>query len=350
MKAFRSIAILAWVTISAAAWTKDAAPGDNPRYQRVVVHGQSLEGNLSGDSPDRQVSVYLPPGYSKDARQRYPVLYLLHGFTDSDAKWFGLEGQHFVNVPRAVDAALAAGVRSMIVVMPNAFTRFQGSMYSSSVTTGDWERFVTRELVDYVDAHYRTLARPGSRGLAGHSMGGYGTMRLAMKAPGVFSGVYAMSPCCLNSAQLPGREFIERALTVHGDADVASADFLTKAVLASAAAWSPNPKNPPLFLDLRLADGQLAPGILAEWSANSPNLMVHQYIPALKSYRALAIDAGDKDTGIAAAVTELHGVLESYGIVHGYEIYDGDHLNRIEERLVKKVLPFFSEQLDFAQK
>lgn len=349
MKTIRSIAILASLAMAAAATVMAAAPAD-ARYQRIVVHGRSLEGNLSGDSPDRQVSVYLPPGYAKDPRRRYPVLYLLHGFTDSDAKWFGLEGQHFVNVPRAVDAALAAGVRPMIVVMPNAFTRFQGSMYSSSVTIGDWERFVTRELVDYMDAHYRTLAQPGSRGLAGHSMGGYGTMRLAMKSPGVFSSIYAMSPCCLSSTQLPGREFLERAAAVRSAADIAGADFLTKAVLASAAAWSPDPKNSPLFLDLRLADGQLAPGILAEWSANSPNLMVHQYIPALKGYRAMALDAGDQDTGIAAAVTELHGVLDEYGIAHGYEIYEGDHLNRIEERLVKKVLPFFSEQLDFAPK
>ena len=115
--------------------------------QRIVVHGESLVGNLAGDSPDRQVSVYLPPSYAGQAHRRYPVLYLLHDFTDSDAKWFGLEGKHFVNVPTAVDAAFAHGVAEMIVVMPNAFTRYQGSMYSNSAVTGDWETFVTRDLV-----------------------------------------------------------------------------------------------------------------------------------------------------------------------------------------------------------
>jgi S-formylglutathione hydrolase FrmB len=176
-------------------------------------------------------------------------------------------------------------------------------------------------------------------------MGGYGTMRLAMKAPGVFSSIYAMSPCCLNSSHLPDQEFVERAARLRSDADIAAADFMTKTLLASAAAWSPNPKNPPLFIDLSLADGKLAPGILARWLANSPNLMVHQYIPALKSYDGMVIDAGDQDTSIAAAVTELHGILEGYGIVHGYEIYEGDHTNHIEERLVKKVLPFFDQRL-----
>src|SRR5512134_2358005 len=99
-------------------------------YQRIKVHGRSLEGNLSGDSPDRDVSVYLPRGYSSN-RLRYPVVYMLHGFTDSDDKWFGLQ-KHFVNVPVAADRAAAAGARQMILVMPNAFTAFQGSFYSSS--------------------------------------------------------------------------------------------------------------------------------------------------------------------------------------------------------------------------
>lgn len=70
----------------------------------------------------------------------------------------------------------------MIVVMPNAFTAFQGSMYSSSVTTGDWEGFVAREPVGSIDGHYRTIASVGSRGLAGHSMGGYGTPRIGIVA------------------------------------------------------------------------------------------------------------------------------------------------------------------------
>ena len=124
-----SVAVLAFAGALANA---DTPAGSTERYSRVVVHGASLVGNLAGDSPDRHVSVYLPPSYAKQPKRRYPVLYLLHGFTDSDANWFGVKGQHFVNVPKAVDAAYAAGVREMIVVMPDAFTKFQGSMYSNS--------------------------------------------------------------------------------------------------------------------------------------------------------------------------------------------------------------------------
>ncbi|MFT5320960.1 MAG: S-formylglutathione hydrolase, partial [Pseudohongiellaceae bacterium] len=92
-------------------------------FERIKVAGPSLEGNLSGDDSVRDVSIYLPPGYRTDTEKRYPVIYLLHGYTDSDSNWFGLNGNHFVNVPDAVDAAWKEGAAEMIIVMPNAFTR-----------------------------------------------------------------------------------------------------------------------------------------------------------------------------------------------------------------------------------
>ncbi len=88
--------------------------------------------------------------------------------------------------------------KDVIVVMPDAHTRFQGSFYSSSPTTGDWESYVYEELVAYIDSHYRTIADVESRGLAGHSMGGYGTIRIGIKRPDVFSSIYALNPCCLS--------------------------------------------------------------------------------------------------------------------------------------------------------
>ena len=96
-----------------------------------------------------------------------------------------------------------------------------------------------------------------------------------------------------------------------------------------------------------LAGGELRPEVIAIWAANAPLAMVHQYIPALRQYRAIAIDAGDKDAGIAPTVVSLDGILSGYGISHDFEIYEGDHVSRIDERLEQKVLPFFSEHLDF---
>ena len=348
MNRCHAVAALAATLLFAGVTTHAATPAaDAGRYQRVTVHGPSLVGNLEGDSPDRPVSIYLPPGYTAHPQRRYPVVYLLHGFTDSDTRWFGREGQHFVNVPTAVDAAYKNGVGEMIIVMPNAFTKYQGSMYGNSVATGDWETFVARELVAYVDSHYRTLATPASRGLAGHSMGGYGTLRIAMKQPGVFSAIYAMSSCCLAPNPNPDPKSFERAAQVHTDQEIATADFFTKAMLASAATWSPNPKKPPLYIDLPLVDGKLDPDVLARWSANAPSVMLHQYIPALRSCRAIGIESGDKDPVAFDASKQLHALLESYSIAHEFEIYDGDHVNRIGDRLTTKLMPFFSAHLEF---
>lgn len=319
--------------------------------ERIKVHGKSLEGNLSGDSPDRDVSVYLPPSYKTEKNRRYPVVYMLHGFTDSDEKWFGIGGiKHWIKLPEVLDKTFADGsTREMIVVMPNAFTRFKGSMYSNSVTVGDWETFVTKELVAYIDSHYRTWPQAASRGLAGHSMGGYGTMRLGMKSPEVYSSIYALSPCCMDAGR-PNPAMAQMMKTVEAvktDEEVAKQNFFVVAMLASAAAWSPNPKNPPFYLDLPFRDGEVVPEILARQQANATLVAIHQYIPNLKRLKAIGLDAGTKDMGISAATKELDKVLTDYGIAHFYESYDGDHLNRIAERLQTKTLPFFSQNLSF---
>jgi enterochelin esterase-like enzyme len=317
--------------------------------QRVTVHGKSLEGNLEGDSPDRDVAVYLPPGYDAARGQRYPVVYLLHGFTDNVDNWWGVK-QHFISVPAVADRALANGnVRGMIIVMPNAFTRYQGSMYSNSATTGDWEGFVAAELVAYVDSHYRTIPVAAARGLAGHSMGGYGAMRIGMKHPEVFSSVYLLSPCCMAASAQPGGRGMANAEAIRSPEEVGKADFGTKAALASAAAWSPNPKNPPLFFDLPSRNGEWRPEIAAKWAANAPLAMIDQYISNLKRLHAIAFDAGEQDAAIAGTVEVLDGILSAYGLPHTFEIYQGTHVSRIAERMETKTLPFFSNNLSFRQ-
>ena len=310
--------------------------------QRIKVHGTGLEGNLEGDSPDRDVAVYIPPSYNGAPNRRYPVVYLLHGFTDDVDNWWGVK-PHFVNVPEVANKALAAGGKEMILVMPDAFTRYQGSMYSNSAATGDWEDYVAKELVAYIDTHYRTIANPSGRGLAGHSMGGYGAIRIGMKRPGVYSSLYLMSPCCM----MPGAPRPNpRAEAIHDPASVATADFFTKAMFASAAAWSPNPKNPPFFLDLPFKNGEVQPQIVAKWQANAPLAMIDQYIPNLRRYSAIGMDVGTKDQLIGGTLATLDGILNSYGIRHQYQTYDGDHTNRVAERLEKVVLPFFAANLN----
>jgi len=321
-----------------------AIPGAKPvTVERIKIHGTALEGNLEGDAVDRDAFIFLPPSYEKEKSRRYPVLYALHGYSIGAEQW-----THEIHVPQTIEGAFVQGAKEMIVVLPDSKTLHNGSMYSSSVTTGDFEQFIAHDVVAYVDAHYRTLANRSSRGLAGHSMGGYGATRVGMKHPDVFGSVYIMSPCCLSPR--PAGSFnpeIEKALeSVKAPEDSAKLSFFPRAQLASAAAWSPDPKNPPLYLDLPIKDGQPQADVLAKWAANAPLAFIDQYIGSLRQYRAIAIDVGDQD-GLRADTEKLHNALDTYGIAHAFEVYSGTHTSKVADRFQNHVIPFFSQSLCF---
>ncbi|MBV9742179.1 MAG: esterase [Acidobacteriia bacterium] len=354
MKANLTAIVLVLVGAAGVLFSAGTETSLKGKYERIKVHGKSLESNLEGDSPDRDVSVYLPPSYATDRNRRYPVVYLLHGYTNSDEGWFGpqtksgFESAH-TTLPAVADGAMSGkAAKEMILVMPNAYTVYQGSMYSNSVTTGDWEAFITRDLVEYIDSHYRTLPERASRGLAGHSMGGYGTIRIAMKYPGLYSSIYIMSGCCL-TANLNAGANAAAAEAIHSQAEAANAGRGVMTTLAEAAAWSPNPQNPPFFFDLPVKNSAPQPAVIARWAANAPLAMIDQYIPNLRKLHAIAIDVGDKD-GLAASNQYLSEVLTRYDIHNSFETYDGDHTNRIAQRVGTKVLPFFSDNLAFSVK
>jgi len=312
--------------------------------ERIKVHGASLEGNLEGDSPDRDVIVYLPPSYAKSAGRRYPVVYALHGYSISNEKW-----TTEIHTPQTVEGAFATGTREMIVVLANAQTLHNGSMYSNSATTGNWEDFMSHDLVAYIDAHYRTIADRRSRGIAGHSMGGYGTVRIAMRHPDVYSAFYAMSPCCMSARGAPPAAMaakIEAAVKSGDTTAVKSLDFLTRATLASAAAWSPDPLAPPFFLDLPTKGGEPQPDVLARWAANAPLAMADQYVANMRRYSAIALDVGDQD-GLRRDTETLHRILDAYGIANTFDVYPGDHVSAVSDRMQNHVLPFFGRHLEF---
>ena len=311
--------------------------------EHIKVHGTALEGNLEGDAVDRDVIVFLPPSYAKEKSRRYPVVYALHGYSIGAEQW-----SREIHVPQTIEGAFAQGANEMIVVLPDSKTLHNGSMYSSSVTTGDFERFISYDLVSYIDAHYRTIPNRLGRGLVGHSMGGYGATRIGMKHADVFGSLYIMSPCCL-SPRPPGppNPELEKTLgAVKTAGDSAKLPFLARAQLATAAAWSPNPKNPPLYLDLPMKDGVAQPDVLARWAANAPLAFVEQYIGNLRQYRGISIDVGDQD-GLRGDSGKLHDVLDKYGIANSFELYQGTHTSKVADRFQNHVMPFFSRNLCF---
>ncbi len=316
-------------------------PGAKPvTVDHIKIHGTALEGNLEGDAVDRDVFVFLPPSYQKEKHRRYPVVYALHGYSIGAEQW-----THEIHVPQTIEGAFAQGAKEMIVVLPDSKTVHNGSMYSSSVTTGDFEKFIAHDVVTYIDAHYRTIANRESRGLVGHSMGGYGATRIGMKHADVFGSLYIMSPCCLSARTAgPNAEMAKSLEAVKTPEDSAKLPFFARAQLASAAAWSPDPKNPPLYLDLPTKDGVPQPDVLAKWTANAPLVFIDQYIDNLRQYRAISIDVGDQD-GLRTDTAKLHDVLDKYGIANSFEIYPGTHTSAVADRFQNHVMPFFSKNL-----
>ena len=310
--------------------------------QRIKIHGVSLESNLEANAVDRDVLVFLPSSYGKNKKRRYPVVYALHGYSIGAEQW-----SKEIQVPQSIEGAFAKGAEEMIVVLPDSKTVHNGSMYSSSVTTGDFEQFIARDVVAYIDAHYRSIPNRTSRGLVGHSMGGYGASRIGMRHPDVFGSVYIMSPCCMSprAGGPPPSAAMAKALAAVKTPAVSSAlPFGLRAQLASAAAWSPNPKNPPLYLDLPVKDGVAQQDVLARWTANAPLAFVHQYIGNLRQYRAISMDVGDQD-GLKADAAKLHEILDQYGIANAFEIYPGTHTSAVAVRFQNYVVPFFSKHL-----
>jgi len=222
--------------------------------EHIKIHGASLEGNLEGDVVDRDAIVFLPPTYAREKSRRYPVVYALHGFFIGAAQWTGE-----IHVPQTIEGAFAQGAKEMIVVLPDSKTIYNGSMYSSSATTGDFEKLCCPRCGRLYRRALPHNPKRESRGLVGHSMGGYGASRIGMKHSDVFGALYIMSPCCLSpmGGGGPGPADRMKEMAIANEKKIAGAKSPSEAAallpgfgvaqLATAAAWAPNPKNPRSF-------------------------------------------------------------------------------------------------------
>lgn len=333
---------------------------------RETVHGPSLEKTLTGESPDRMVSVYLPPSYDKEPTKRYTVVYLLHGITDTDGTWvnpWGPGNAGWATIPQVMNSGIAARMfGEMIIVMPDELTRWGGSFYTDSPVTGNWEEFTVKDLVSYIDGKYRTLAKASSRGIAGHSMGGYGAIKLGMKHPDVYSVVYGLNPAVLGwgrdlSIENPAFAFVLKE-NIKTQEDALKGGLYPLAVIVVAQAFSPNPARPPLYVEFpfALVDGKLRPSepAFSKWQENFPTNMIEKYEANLSRLRGLRFDSGYEDefTHIPPSARAFSSALTARGIEHVFEEYNGDHRNRLwgrTGRLATELLPYFWNLLDSQQ-
>lgn len=318
------------------------------RVERVLLQSTSLI-NSGGENPERHVSVYLPPNYDTEKNQHYPVIYYLHGFQNNDVIQPGMKA--------ILDKGIKSGkIRPFILVIPDHKTIYEGSFYTNSTLTGNWADFTGKELVQYIDKNYRSIPHRSSRGIAGHSMGGYGAIKMAMEFPDVFSSLYALSPGLLAFV----KEFGPNSPSFRDLQQIKSYEALQKTyyprvLVAVARAWSPNPNKPPFFCDLPFTyeNNELVvhQDILAKWEKNMPVYSVGEYAQSLRKMNAIKVDWGRNDAPrFPVQIGQFSQRLENLGIPHFAEEYIGDHGNKIwsvDGRVLNDLLPFFNDYLTF---
>ena len=354
------VAIVLQLCFAASMLGQATGPAATSSLEDTKMAAPSLSGNLLGDPATQQVFVYLPPSYKAQAGKRYPTLYLLHGYASGPDAWLkgGYQG---LSLQSEMDTLIAKGVAAeMIVVVPNGKNSYLGSFYANSAVGGNWEDYIYRDLVAYIDGRFRTLAKPASRGIAGHSMGGYGAFMLAMKHPKVFGTVYALSPCCMGlEGDLSGENPAWVKAAGVNSRDIFSRepesfdDFFVAAMTAISAAFSPNPQKAPMYVDHPFS--QIVPLMsrnepaYSNYRSKMPLYLIEQYRVNLLSLRGIFLDVGEFEefTHIRTTTPMVSAELSKREIPHSFEIYkDGDHGNKIRERFGTKLIPFFTAVLE----
>jgi len=320
----------------------------------------SIQNNKGGEEANRRLTIYLPPGYEKTA-QRYPVLYFLHGFAADDE-----DMMKYIGFKDLMDSAIEAGqLRPAILVLPNSMTKYFGSFYTNSSVAGNWADFIGKDVVEYMDKNYRTIAHRKSRGLAGHSMGGNGALKMAMLFADQFSAVYAMSPGALHFSddfRLSHPAFKRVSEQKNMDSlrnaapyyDFEKFPFYEMLYASLSRMYSPNVNESLLQADqpMKYVNGKMVvnASVLKKWEANFPINMIEDHIPAFKSLTALKVDWGRNEEfqHIPSTNLQFSKKLEAFGIKHFAEEYIGDHVNMIdgyEGRIFTELLPFFERYL-----
>ena len=316
------------------------------------IYSPSLEGNLLGDPATRPVLVYLPPSYETSPERRYPTAYLLHGF-DTNHLCFTSSGVNNAmkmlagidlgaDVGAITEELMAAGkMDELIIVLPNAATSLAGSWYERSALIGDYRDYIAKDLVDYIDGKYRTIANANARGIGGHSMGGYGALSLAIEYPDVFGAVAALSPAlCDMEVDSAIDDYIAKYPLVQGLPvpgyesedmwNIFLGYFEVNLIYSLAAAWTPNLENPPFYVDLpvQYPEPVIVTDVLDQWKERDLVSQVERDGANL-SGKPIFVDEGRGPAMLMAEVTgvdRLLSALHGQGLSYTYDAFDGDHL------------------------
>ena len=313
------------------------------RLDEHVIDSEVLRSNRLGDPAERPLWVYVPPGYDDAPDRSYPAIYVIQGFTGQLDMWRNRPPMRAL-FPEAVDELFSDGATPQcIVVFVDCWTSLGGSQFVDAPATGRYDTYLCDEVVPWVDERYRTLAAAAHRGIAGKSSGGYGAMITPMLRPDLWGGLAthagdALFECCYQRdfpacARMLRDEYggsFERflddfrgrlAFSKEGD------DVLLNAY-AMAACYSADDDGT-VQLPFDVATGELAPDVWERWLALDPVRMVPRHADALRSLRAIYIDAGKRDEWFLDLGAEaFRAALAAIGVTDVYfELFDATHMN-----------------------
>jgi Putative esterase len=332
----------------------------------------------------RPVHVWLPAQYDdkRFATHRFAVLYDMVGFMGSGASHVNWKAFGESIPERAARLVHEKKMEPVIIVLPDCFTALGGNQYVNSSAIGNYADYLTREIIPFVDANFRTLASRAHRGCFGKSSGGYGAIVHGMKyaqywgaiadhsGDSLFDIVYRHDwPNTLNALAKyakPKREegpidVVARSKNTGVGLDdgriAAFLDALWKkkklappdghAVmnLCMAATYDPDPSAPNGFrVPFDLETGELIEARWKKWLANDPIHMVARHAKALRSLRGIYIDCGWADQyHIHFGTRVLSKRLAELKIAHVYEEFDDTHTD-VDYRMDVS-LPFLAKSL-----
>ncbi|ARM30871.1 alpha/beta hydrolase family protein [Prosthecochloris sp. HL-130-GSB] len=313
-----------------------------PRMAYPTVESTILRNNPLGDPADRTIPVFLPPSYND--HKRFPVIYLLSGFASTGWSFMNYRFGRKTVPEQAHDLMIGRKMKECILVMPDCMTRYGGSQYVDSPSTGAYETYLTRELIPFIDRTFCTMPEKQHRAIAGKSSGGFGALRLAMRHPGMF-GAAACHSGDMNfelsyRASFPAAARVlekhdgslKKFFAAWQSADKKNgSEFPLIDMMAMAACYSPDPsKEPPenMLLPFTADTCDIVEDVWNKWLAFDPLLMIDhpRYAEALRNLSLLYLDCGSFDEyHLQFGHRKISRRCEELGISHHYEEFPDTH-------------------------
>jgi S-formylglutathione hydrolase FrmB len=312
------------------------------QLEEHVITSELLRDNPLGDPHERPLWVYLPPGYDDQPDRRYPAVYVIQGYTGHLGMWRN-RSPYRLPFTESADKVFATGeAPAAIVIYVDAWTAYGGSQFVDSPGTGRYHSYLCDEVVPWVDGHYRTLADAGHRAIMGKSSGGFGAMITPMLRPDLFGALATHAGDSLyEMCYIPDFGQCARLLRDY-DGDIwrwwddfrsrvaftKEADHHLLMLLGVSACFSAR-EDGTVELPFDPKTGVLLPAVWERWLDWDPVRMAPRYAGALRSLRAIWIDAGTADDFYLDLGAEaFRAALREVGVaddVVQFELFDATH-------------------------